>query len=251
MSGLMRINKAIAASGHCSRRRADELIASGVVAVNGATVTEMGTQVDPTIDTITINGKAIAAIAVEQSEFTYVLLHKPIQVVSTAYDPEGRPTVISILPPALQKLRLYPVGRLDFFSEGLILLTNDGELTHRLTHPRFHLPKKYIVTLREYPTAPMLTTMRKGMTLSEGETLGPVEAEIIADTPPTLQLTLHQGINRQIRRMCRDLGLTILSLQRVSVGPIELGDLPKGESRPLSSREVKALYNAVHLPNKK
>ncbi len=235
----MRLNKALAAAGLCSRRKADELIADGLVCVNGKLVTEMGLQVDPEQDAITVNGTPLTQP--DNASYTYLLLHKPIQVVSTAYDPEGRPTVLDILPASFKAKRLYPVGRLDYFSEGLLLLTDDGDLTHRLTHPRYHLPKCYEVHLREIPTKGMMQAMRKGMTLSEGEKLAPVEASLSEADPHILFLTLHQGINRQIRRMCRDLHLTILSLRRTSVGGIQLGALPPGECRPLSPEEVALL----------
>lgn len=243
----LRLNKAIAHSGLCSRRKADELIFAGAVSVNGNIVCEPGTRVNIDSDAITVNGRRIAFAAKAGQARTYVLLHKPVQVVSTARDPQGRETVLDILPPAYKAKRLYPVGRLDYFSEGLLLLTDDGELTNHMTHPRYHLAKEYEVRLRETPTAGMLAKMRAGMTLAEGEKLAPVEARLDEKNSTLLRLTLHQGINRQIRRMCRDLGLTILSLRRVSIGPLRLGDLPKGKCRELDPKEVAALYAAAGL----
>ncbi len=263
----VRLNKALAAAGICSRRKADELITSGAVTVNGNPVTELGLRVTPGKDAVAVHGKAVD-FAGEASGHTYVALHKPIQVVSTVSDPEGRTTVLDILPEPLRHKRLYPVGRLDYFSEGLLLLTDDGELTHRMTHPRYHLPKEYLVVVRENPTKGMLARMRSGMTLAEGERLAPVEVSPQAPSPSdsqeqasgapsqpagtskeshTLRLVLHQGINRQIRRMCRDLGLTILSLRRISIGPVELGSLPRGACRPLHKSEIAALKKAVGL----
>ena len=244
MTGV-RLNKALASSGVCSRRRADELISSGAVRVNGMAVDVMGLRVDPAKDTVTVNGKPVALQKEDAStRHHYFLLHKPIHVVSTAKDPQGRPTVLDLLPEELRhNLRLYPVGRLDYFSEGLLLLTDDGELTNRLTHPRYHLPKVYEVKLRQLPPEAVLNAMRRGMTLREGEHLAPVEVKV--HSAQTLLLTLHQGINRQIRRMCRDLGLTILTLRRVQFGPLELGDLPKGKCRPLRPGEVAALKKAA------
>ena len=255
----IRLNKALASAGVCSRRKADDLIAAGAVSVNGSVVTELGLRVTPGTDSVTVHGKAVVlaggtpepgagkGVAAQSQSHTYILLHKPIQVVSTASDPEGRTTVLDFLPEYLQHKRLYPVGRLDYFSEGLLLLTDDGELTHRLTHPRYHLPKVYEVRVREIPTKGMMRAIRHGMTLREGEVLAPVDADTLADDPKTLVLTLHQGINRQIRRMCRDLGLTILSLRRMQLGPVFLEDLPKGECRPLRARELAALKEAVGL----
>lgn len=242
----IRLNKALAAAGVCSRRKADELIAAGKVRVNGELVTELGLRIRPQSDVVLVQGKQVLP-AVQQREYRYIALHKPVQVVSTASDPEGRQTVVDLLPGGYQSQRLYPVGRLDYFSEGLILLTNDGELTHRLTHPRYHLSKIYEVTVRELPTPEMLHHMRSGMTLAEGERLAPVEVSTSPDNPRHMHLTLRQGVNRQIRRMCRDLGLTILKLIRVSIGPVRLGNLPSGESRELAGDEVAALKKAVRL----
>ena len=244
----LRLNKALASAGVCSRRKADELIQSGSVTVNGLIITEMGMRVTPGQDKVRVDGREIA-LCPEPAEqpHHYVLLHKPIQVMSTAHDPEGRTTVLDLLPASLRQHRLYPVGRLDYFSEGLLLLTDDGELTNRLTHPRYHLPKVYEVTVREQPGRDQLDRMRRGMRLKEGEKLAPVKVEISSDSPNTFMLTLHQGINRQIRRMCRDLGLTILTLRRVQIGPLFLGTLGKGECRHLQPRELAALKQAVGL----
>jgi 23S rRNA pseudouridine2605 synthase len=245
---LIRLNKTLAFAGVCSRRRADELIAAGVVCVNGIVADELGQRIDPRADTITVHGKPVVlpSDGMGSQRHVYVMLHKPIQVVSTVKEPEGRPAVLDFLSEELRKsTRLYPVGRLDYFSEGLLLLTDDGELTNRLTHPRYHLPKRYQVRVRERVENRMLEIMQKGMTLREGERLAPVEAEVQEDN--ILLLTLRQGINRQIRRMCRDLGLTILSLRRISLGPLCLGDLPKGRCRVLLPDEVAALKKSVGL----
>ena len=246
MSGI-RLNKALAAAGLCSRRAADELIRAGSVSVNGVTTTELGTRVDPATDSVAVDGRTVRLATAQTASHTYVMLYKPVQVVSTASDPQKRPTVLDILPPEYRAKRLYPVGRLDYFSEGLLLLTDDGELTNRLTHPRYHLPKMYEVSLRERPSEAMLETMRRGMTLAEGERLAPVEASRKTEDGRTLLLTLRQGINRQIRRMCRDLNLTILRLCRVAVGPLRLGDLPKGRCRPLTESEAAALKKAAGM----
>lgn len=246
MTGV-RLNKALAAAGVCSRRAADELIRAGSVSVNGIVTAELGTRVDPSTDSVTVNGIAVRFEENDASPHTYVMLHKPIQVVSTARDPQKRTTVLDLLPDAYRAKRLYPVGRLDYFSEGLLLLTDDGELTNRLTHPRYHLPKEYEVSLRQAPSHAVLETMRRGMTLREGERLAPIEAAIKMNDPRTLVLVLRQGINRQIRRMCRDLDLTILRLCRIAVGPLHLGDLPKGRCRDLTADEVAALKKAVEL----
>lgn len=242
----VRLNKALADAGVCSRRKADDLIRSGRVSVNGLVVLEMGLRIDPAKDAVALDGRPVD-LAPAGQEQAYFMLNKPVQVVSTAHDPQGRTTVLDLLPPQMRGKRLYPVGRLDFFSEGLLLLTNDGELTLRLTHPRYHLPRVYVVRLRQKPGKEALESMRRGMTLAEGEKLAPVGVALKEDGR-TLTLTLHQGLNRQIRRMCRDLNLTILTLTRVSIGPLHLGDLAKGACRPLQADELAALKKAVGLP---
>lgn len=244
--GAERINKAMAAAGFCSRRTADEWIKSGLVRVNGKLVTECGVKVAPG-DEIEANGKKVR-LSGKASKHFYIMLNKPVQVVSTVHDPEGRTTVLDILPEALKKERLYPVGRLDYFSEGLLLLTNDGALTERLTHPRYHLPKIYEVLVREEPSSAVLGRMRAGMTLAEGEKLAPVEVKLErAERGYSLTMTLHQGINRQIRRMCRDVGLTILRLKRLEQGPLALGELGSGKCRELTEGEVVLLRKACNL----
>lgn len=243
----IRLNKALAAAGICSRRKADELISQGRVTVNGSAVTELGLKVLPDQDKVSVDGRMVAIIADQDQKYDYIIVNKPVQVVTTAYDPEGRETVMDFLPPSLARKRLYPVGRLDYFSEGLLLLTNDGDLTYRLTHPKHHLPKVYEVFLRELLNDSQLTTMRNGMTLAEGEKLAPVEANLDPADPHKLRLVLHQGINRQIRRMCRDLGLTILKLKRTDIGPLHLGGLPSGQCRELRPEETAVLKETVGL----
>lgn len=240
----VRLNKVLADAGVCSRRKADALISQGAVSVNGQRVSNLGERVVPGVDVITVNGTPLSA----PRPRCHLLLHKPIQVVCTVHDPDGRTTVIDILPEPWRSMRLYPVGRLDFFSEGLLILTDDGELAHRLAHPRHHLPKVYHVVVRETVPDTALAAMRRGMTLAEGERLAPAQVTLLPSYRGTLlEITLCQGLNRQIRRMCRDLGLTILTLSRVAQGPLRLGDLPCGKARPLSSKELAALRAAVGL----
>lgn len=243
----LRLNKAIAMAGVCSRRKADELIQKGAVRVNGKVITELGLRISQYSDEISVEGKKINLPAQMQEANVYIMLHKPIQVVSTAHDPEGRKTVLDILPAQMSKARVYPVGRLDYFSEGLLLLTNDGELTHRLTHPSYHIPKYYEVLVREEPTKEMLASMQKGMKLEDGTVLASVDAKVDEQNSHLLLLVLHQGINRQIRRMCQELGLTILTLRRVAIGEIHLGGLAKGSARNLTLPEVFWLKKQVGL----
>ena len=260
----MRLNKALAAAGVCSRRGGDELIKAGAVRVNGLPVESAGMSIDPAADVVEVHGKRIHVPVPEEREHRYILLHKPPEVMTTLRDPQGRTTVLDILgamavtgtlggtfAPTAKDDRLFPVGRLDFYSEGLLLLTTDGELTHRLTHPSFHLPKRYEVRVRGRVTEDKLETMRRGMRLSDGEALAPVQARILGvdqgTRSTTLEMVLIQGVNRQIRRMCKDLQLTVLSLKRVSQGDVELGGLKRGQWRDLKPAEVRALRQAVGL----
>lgn len=243
----VRINKALAQAGVCSRRAADDLVARGLVTVNGAPA-EPGTRVDPTRDRIEVRGKALAAPRKDAAS-AYLMLNKPVRVVTTAKDPQGRTTVLDLLPPEFRSRRVFPVGRLDFFSEGLLLLTDDGELANRLAHPSHHLPKVYRARVRGAVDDAALETMRRGMTLAEGERLAPVEVRVLraGSDATTLELTLVQGVNRQIRRMCRDLGLTVLRLQRLSQGPVALSGLKPGQVRRLTDDEVRSLKLAAGL----
>lgn len=242
----VRLNKAIAAAGLCSRRKADELILAGQVRINGTLEENPARRVLPG-DRIAVNDRELAAA----QEYYYLLLHKPVQTVCTVNDPEGRPTVMAYLPPEVRHLRLYPVGRLDYFSEGLLLLTNDGELAQRLTHPRHHQPKTYEVLIRGSVSETALAVMRRGMRLDEGQALLPVdvEAKTAENGNTLLRMVLRQGVNRQIRRMCRDLGLTILRLRRVAQGPLALGNLKPGAARALTTGEVADLRQSVGLPS--
>lgn len=245
----VRINKALAAAGICSRRRADELVAAGRVTVNGTLVTEQGFKIDPASDILAVDGAPVALAPADAAPLT-LMHHKKAGVVTTASDPDGRPTVFDNLPEIWRERRLFSVGRLDFFSEGLLLLTTDGELAFRLAHPRWHVPKRYQVAVRGRVTRQTLEVMAGGMRLAEGEQLAPVRTRLVgrpSDDRFVLEMELTQGINRQIRRMCRDLGLTVLTLVRIAQGPLILGDLPPGQYRLLTPGELTALYNAVEL----
>ena len=238
-----RINKAIADAGLCSRRNAEQLVLEGRVALNGVRVTSLATTVDTATDRIEVDGKRLTF----PDARICLLMHKPVQTVCTARDPQGRTTVLDILPPQYAGVRLYPVGRLDYFSEGLLLLTDDGPLAQRLTHPKHHITKTYQVLVRGAVSEDALRTMRSGMKLAEGETLAPVDVTA-QETPQgrtMLTMVLRQGINRQIRRMCRDLGLTILRLTRVALGPLTLGSLPAGAVRALTHEEMAALTKSA------
>lgn len=241
----VRLNKFLAQCGLCSRRGADELIGQGVVTVNGQ-VAEAGTKVDPAHDQVAVRGVPVAQT---QTATLTIALHKPVQVVTTLRDPQGRTTVLDLLPPEIRKMRPSPVGRLDFLSEGLLLLTTDGELCNRLTHPSHHMTKTYRVRLRGRVSDEALRSMRSGMTLVEGDVLAPVQVRILSEAhgETVLEMILVQGVNRQIRRMCRDLNLSVLRLVRVAQGPVKLGSLKPGAWRELGADELKALRKAVAL----
>ncbi|MBF0514085.1 MAG: rRNA pseudouridine synthase [Desulfovibrionaceae bacterium] len=247
-SGRLRLNKALAQAGVCSRRAADELILAGRIAVNGVTVATPGVSVDPIADAISLDGRPVAAPA--KTAHTVLMLHKPPMVVTTAKDPQKRQTVLDLLPDKYNAARLFPVGRLDYFSEGLLLITDDGDLAYRLTHPKWHLTKTYRVLVRGELTPDTLDRMRNGMALAEGDTVAPIGLKADAPRPDGaawLTMALTQGLNRQIRRMCRDLELTVLRIVRTAQGPIELGRLPKGACRELAAPELAALRAAVGL----
>lgn len=246
-SDTLRLNKFIAQCGIASRRGADDMVFAGRVTVNGEPADSPGLQVDPDRDEVAVDGKIIGLKA-SAGDLT-LMLHKPVETVTTARDPQGRKTVLDLLPPEIRKKRPFPVGRLDFFSEGLLLLTTDGDLCYRLTHPKYHLPKIYVVTIRGSVPQRAVQTMRQGMTLREGDKLAPATVRVKKPVAGTqqLEITLIQGVNRQIRRMCEELGLTILRLARVRQGPISLGDLKRGAWRELTAEETAALKKDVGL----
>ncbi len=233
----MRLQKYLAQQGIASRRKAEEMIQSGRVRVNDRIVTELGTKIEPGKDMVVVDGTPIGT----QKELTYILLYKPVGVVSTASDEFRRPTVVELVP---KDIRVYPVGRLDYDSEGLILLTNDGELTYRLTHPRFELPKTYQVTVWGHPSDWDLKSLATGVELSDGIT---AKADVMRLKPNMLEIVLREGRNRQIRRMLSALGYEVINLKRIAIGSLKIGSLTAGEYRYLSQQEVDALYIAVGL----
>lgn len=231
----MRLNQFLAHAGIASRRHADDLIKGGLVKVNDKIVKKVGTQIDPDSDSILYQNKPV-----ELQQFVYYLYNKPVGVVSTTSDPASRPTVIKDLP---QGTRLYPVGRLDTDSQGLVLLTNDGELTYKLTHPQFHIPKSYLVTISGSLTDSKLKLLSGGVPLSDGIT-APTEIALLWRRPKKskFKITLHEGRNRQIRRMCTHVGLQVDSLTRISLGPLNLDNLPHGDFRLLTQKEIDLLH---------
>ncbi|MEO1132844.1 MAG: pseudouridine synthase [Cyanobacteria bacterium J06639_1] len=259
MSEPQRVQKILARWGVASRRQSESLILAGRVRVNGTVVTELGTKADPDRDRIELDGKCLGSHATDPRKTTnsrktadkppdlqYVLLHKPLGVLSTCSDPKGRRTVLDLLPEQWRsRARLFPVGRLDADSTGAILLTNDGELTHRLTHPRYHLPKTYRVRVAGHPDDTTLDRWRRGVRLEDGTTLPADVTRLSERSHPAattlLQVILHEGRNRQIRRVAQALGHPVRSLHREAIGSLHLGDLPRGRSRYLYSNEVRQL----------
>jgi 23S rRNA pseudouridine2605 synthase len=235
----MRLQKFMATAGVASRRASEAVIAAGRVTVNGETITDPARDVTDE-DEIRVDGRPISAP--EIGERVVYAVNKPAGVVSTARDPQGRTTVVSLVRVAA---RLYPVGRLDADSTGLILLTNDGELAHRLTHPRFEVPKTYRARLDGSPITDMkIRALRSGVMLEDGRTAPARVRRIGARAENTIELTIHEGRNRQVRRMCEAVGHRVRTLSRTAFGTLELGQIPVGGSRRLSPTEVNALRRA-------
>ena len=229
----MRLQKFFSDCGVLSRRAAEAEIAAGKVKVNGS-IAQIGDSVDPEVDIVEYKGKRILPRTSQKRH--YIMLNKPRGYVTTMQDEKGRPTVANLT--AGVGTRVYPVGRLDMDSEGLLLLTDDGEFANQLTHPRHEIPKIYHVTLSKVLTKEELATLRAPMEL-DGYRLQPVAVKKLA--PDTIQMNLYEGRNRQIRRMCEAAGLKVLRLQRVAIGDIGLGDLPLGRWRELTADEINYL----------
>src|SRR5207248_432771 len=244
---LERLQKIIAAAGIASRRKAEELIQSGLVSVNGTTITELGSKADPQVDSIRVNEKLLKGAEGHE----YVALNKPKGYVTTVSDPEGRPTVMELVH---SNARLYPIGRLDFNSEGLLLLTNDGVLAHKLMKAASHIPKTYLVKVAGQPDEQQLRRLRSGVSIAEERNpkerirTAPAQIRVIKEADnPWLEVTLHEGRNRQIRKMFEEVGHHVEKIRRVRYGPLEL-DLPPGESRLLTPKEVSQLQRATEPP---
>jgi 23S rRNA pseudouridine2605 synthase len=233
-----RLQKILAASGIASRRKSEELITAGRVTVNGHVVTELGSKADAATDKISVDGKPLRC-----EQFVYFLLHKPKGYVTTASDPEGRPTVLELMRNIPE--RIYPVGRLDFASEGLLLMTNDGALAQKLTKAGEHIPKTYLVKISGKPTEPALARLRAGITipLDDGRRVktSPAKIRLAEDAPnPWYEVILIEGRNRQVRRMFDAIGHHVEKIKRMKLGPLTL-DVPPGKFRPLTVKEVAQL----------
>ena len=229
-----RLQKVLSRAGMGSRRVCDDLIAGGRVTVNGSTAV-LGQRVDAASDHVAVDGVPVPVAA----GLVHYLLNKPAGVVSTASDPQGRPTVVSLVP---RSPRVFPVGRLDQQTEGLLILTNDGDLAQLLTHPSHGVPKEYLVEVEGSPSPGALRTLREGVELHDGRT---APARVGVAAPGVLRITIHEGRNRQVRRMCEAVGHPVRRLVRTRIGPLTDPSLEPGQWRSLSLAEVRALASSV------
>lgn len=234
---MERLQKIMAQAGVASRRKCEELILEGKVQVNGETVTELGTKADPAQDIITVSGKPI-----KNEKKVYIMLNKPKGVITSASDPEGRKIVSDYLKGI--KERVYPIGRLDYDTEGLLLLTNDGEFANLLSHPKYHVPKTYLATVKGVPHGTELDKLRQGIMLEDGMT-APAEVEYKDVDPDNKQsvisITIHEGRNRQVRRMFEAISHPVTRLKRISYGDLLLQNLKRGLYRHLTADEINQL----------
>jgi len=240
---LERLQKIIAAAGVASRRKAEELITSGHVQVNGTTVMELGSKADPETDHIRVNGKLLQG----EQRHVYLLLHKPRGYVTTVKDPENRPTVMDLVRGV--RGRVYPIGRLDYASEGLLLLTNDGELANRLMKAASHVSKTYLVKVAGAPTDDAIAKLRAGVSIATEDhkrvRTAPAAIRVVKEAAnPWYEVTLIEGRNRQIRRMFEAVGHHVEKIKRVRYGPLTL-DVAPGEYRTLTLKEVQRLKSAI------
>jgi 23S rRNA pseudouridine2605 synthase len=239
----VRLQKFLAGAGVASRRHAEQMILEGRVSVNGSKVVTLGAKVGPG-DRIEIDGKTV----LQREEFHYYLLNKPPGVITSTDDPRGRKTVLDILPGL--PVRVYPVGRLDYDTSGLLLLTNDGELAHRLMHPSYGVDKTYRVWFKEPVDSQTIAILRQGVLLEDGMT-APAQVRRYKDSkgsnPKVLEITIHEGRNRQIRRMCSAVGFPLVKLERICFGPLMDPGLNPGQFRALSQSEIRELYYQAGL----
>lgn len=264
----IRLQKYLAMAGVASRRKSEEMIAAGRISVNGQTITKLGTKIIPDKDQVAVDGKNIHVKSgkpgksgvtgvmgttgtVGMTGMVYILLHKPEGVITSVSDPQKRPVVMDFVRDIAGDTRIFPVGRLDYDSSGLILMTNDGQLTQKLTHPSNLIPKTYIALLRGVPSKSDLLAFKEGLIVDNQKT-APAKIKIIKKPLAnktnntnkancTAQITIHEGKNRQVRKMCEAIGCPVLQLKRVAMGPLKLGNLPRGKARRLTQEEVSQL----------
>ncbi len=231
-----RLQKILSKAGHASRRHAEKLIMEGRVKVNGVVIKNLGFKADPRKDHIRVDGKLIGTFEPK----AYLVLNKPRGCVTTLDDPLGRPTIRDFLHG--EKKRVYPIGRLDFDSEGLIILTNDGELHHRLTHPRYGIPRTYLVKVKGIPDVEAMRRVRDGIVLDDGVTVS-AKVHIVKRLKKNswMRWTVYEGRNRLIKKMCDAISHPVIRLRRIRYGPLTLGDLKLGKYRYLTSKEIDEL----------
>ena len=239
MGEHIRLQKWLAMAGVASRRKAEEMITSGRVSLDGEVITALGAKADPSKSVLAVDGKPVEIV----QDKVYIMLHKQEGVVTTVTDPYNRPTVMDYVPTAT---RLYPVGRLDSDTSGLLLMTNDGEWAQKLTHPKHETKKTYVAVVQGVPSVVSLRIFRQGI-LIEGKKTAPAQIKLLEQMPikgtktqnSKLLITIHEGRNHQVRKMCEAIGHKIVTLKRVEVGGLELGNLAKGKWRQLTAKEVK------------
>ncbi len=238
MGEIVRLQKYIAMSGEASRRSAEKMIEEGRISVNGQKVTEQGMKVEIGADRVLLDGREIKV----RNKKYYIMLNKPVGYVSTVKDQFERPTVIDIVKKDLGDVRIFPVGRLDYETEGMLLMTNDGDFTYRVTHPKFHMEKTYIAVIKGGITKGGINKLKSGVVIDNYKT-APAQAEILdaIDGHTTVKITIHEGRNRQVRKMFEAIGCTVTALQRIKIGIVELGNLPLGRWRHLTSHEINYL----------
>ncbi|MCB0347622.1 MAG: rRNA pseudouridine synthase [Bdellovibrionales bacterium] len=245
----VRLNKFLATQGIASRRKADLLIESGEVTVNGKRVFELGVKIDPSVDKVKVNGKLVQA---KSEELLYLMFHKPKNVITSLEDPLGRPTITDYL--ARLKTKVFPVGRLDWDSEGLLLLTNDGDFANQVSHPKYNIPKRYLVKIGGKITPTMINKMKRGMSIPEGGRVSAKRLERIAkkSTPQNdwLIIEITEGKNRQIRKMFGNFKLDVLKLHGVAIGGLELGTLKRGEFKVLLKKDLEKIFEDPHKEKK-
>lgn len=240
MGEIVRLQKYIAMSGTASRRAAETMIAEGRVEVNGKKITEQGVRVEIGCDEVSVDGKPVEI----KNKKYYIMLNKPAGYVSTVNDQFDRPTVVDLVKGEIGT-RIFPVGRLDYETEGLLLMTNDGDFTYKITHPKFHTDKTYIAVINGGIAIPDLNRLRRGVRV-EDYTTSPAQVEILdaAGGKTAVQITIHEGKNRQVRKMFEVLGYKVTALKRIKIGELELGNLPEGRWRHLTTHEISCLLNS-------
>ncbi len=233
---ILRLQKYMAECGVASRRKSEELILDGKVFVNGKAVMELGMKIDDEKDVVEFEGKRV----VKNKKYIYIILNKPEGCITTVKDQFGRKTVLDYIKNI--NSRVYPIGRLDYDTSGLLILTNDGEITYTLTHPKHNIPKTYIAEVDKIPSGGDILKFNKGLVI-DGYKTAPAKLYIIEkyEKGAKLKIIIHEGRNRQVRKMCKKIGCNVLKLKRISIGKIEIGKLKKGEYRFLSDKEINYL----------